>query len=132
MQNFRILRNPFFRMSYSIKKEEELTKTSGLPKLLHWLRTLRLDLKITSRWGEGSANLLLQKITRMFILMQNFTALGESIHIQYRTKERDIERERKSTLIVDTEFCMPRLGLEHALHSDQIYLSFFVDISVLV
>jgi hypothetical protein len=54
--------------------------------------------------------------------MQSFTALGITIHIQNRTKERNIERERKSTLIVDTIFCMPRLGAVHALNSDQIYL----------
>jgi hypothetical protein len=56
--------------------------------------------------------------------MQNFTALGITIHIQNRTKERDIERERKSTLIVDTIFRMPRLGEVHALKSDQIYVFF--------
>ena len=56
--------------------------------------------------------------------MQNFTALGITIHIQNRTKERDIERERKSTLIVDKIFRMPGLEAVHELNSDQIYLIF--------
>jgi hypothetical protein len=39
--------------------------------------------------------------------MQN-AALGKSIHIQNRTKERDKEKERKSTLIVETIFHQPQ------------------------
>ena len=127
MQNFIILRNPFFRKSYGIKKEEELTNLVAYLSCFTGYTHFAWTQKITSRWGGGVRKSFVAKHF-LYIYPHTKCHSPRKIHSHPKQEEgkRHRERERKSTLIVDTEFCMPRLGLEHALHSDQIYLILFM------
>ena len=75
-------------------------------------------------WEEGSTNLFLPNISCKSKPHAKVHNPGKNhSHPKQDEGKRQRERERKSTLIVDTIFRIPRLGAVHALHSDQIYLT---------